>query len=173
MATWTTPKTWVEGYLVDEDDLNEQLRDNLDALKEPPTDSYVCDEASDYTTTSTSFVDVDATNLSLTITTTGGDVMVGFFGTVEHSAASSNAIRFDVDLDGSVIGGDAGLAGMNFSVSDQRLTVSFVYLVTGLSAGTHTFKLQWETASATATLFAGSGHATFDVHPQFWVREVS
>lgn len=172
MATWTTPKTWSTGEALTASDMNAHIRDNLDALKAPPTDNYECNEASDYTTTSTTFVDVDATNLNLTITTTGGDVMVGFYGTVKHSAASNNAIKFDVDLDGSLIAGDDGLIGTNFPAASQSRAVSFVVLVTGLSAGSHTFKLQWHTASATATLYAGAGTSIFDVHPQFWVREV-
>ena len=172
MATWTTPKTWSTGEALTASDMNTHIRDNLDALKAPPTDEYTCDESSEYTTTSASFVDVDATNLNLTITTTGGDVMVGFYGTVKHSAASSNGVKFDVDLDGSLIAGDDGLVGTNFAASNQIKAVSFVTLVTGLSAGSHTFKLQWNTAAATATLYAGAGASTFDVHPQFWVREV-
>jgi len=52
-------------------------------------------EGSDYTTTSTSFVDIDSAgdpDLSLTITTNGGDVMIGFDGGFSHSAATSNKI---------------------------------------------------------------------------------
>jgi len=29
---WTTPRTWVDLEFVDEDDLNEQIRDNMDYL---------------------------------------------------------------------------------------------------------------------------------------------
>lgn len=32
MATWTTPRTWTEAYLVGASDLNQHLRDNLTAL---------------------------------------------------------------------------------------------------------------------------------------------
>lgn len=32
MATWTTPRTWPEAYLVGSADLNQHLRDNLQAL---------------------------------------------------------------------------------------------------------------------------------------------
>ncbi|MEO1163712.1 MAG: hypothetical protein AAFV98_08020 [Chloroflexota bacterium] len=72
---WTQPKTWSNEPLV-ASDLNTHLRDNMEALKEPPSANYELDETSDYTTTSTTFVDVDSTNLSLTLDTNGGDVKV-------------------------------------------------------------------------------------------------
>ena len=84
-SAWTTPATWGVDQLVTASDLNTQLRDNLNTLKTPPSAHYELNESSDYTTSSASFVDVDATNLALTITTSGGDVFVGFHGSVEHS----------------------------------------------------------------------------------------
>lgn len=168
MATWTAPKTWADGNLVDEDDLNTHLRDNLIALKEPPTDHYEPDEASDYTTTSTSFVDVDSTNLRLDITTTGGDVLVGFDGVVQNSTGN---VRFEVDIDGSPLAGDEGIVKCN---PGSDMHVSFVRLVTDLSSGSHTFKLQWRVGSgSTGKLYAGAGSVGSDNHPQFWVREAS
>lgn len=167
--SWTTPKTWVNSEPLTADDLNTHLRDNLNALHAPPTASYQLNEAANYTTTSTTFVDVDATvgKLSLTITTTGGDVMIGFYG---YAAATGNTGFFDVEMDGTRIGGDDGLAVFYISIA----TTSFVILKTGVSAGSHTFKLQWKVASGgTATLYAGAGTLGADVHPQFWVREVS
>ena len=75
---WTTPKTWADDELVTANVMNTHVRDNLNALKAPPTARYELNRTSDYTTTSTSFVDVDGTKLALTITTSGGDVMVHF-----------------------------------------------------------------------------------------------
>ena len=36
---WTTPRTWADGYVVTGADLNEQVRDNLTALKSDTTDA--------------------------------------------------------------------------------------------------------------------------------------
>lgn len=172
--TWTAPRTWEVSESVNADMLNEQIRDNLLALKSPPSDNYECNEASDYTTINTSFEDVDATNLSLEITTAGDAVMVHFHGNMYHSVPTNS--NFDVTVDGTRIGGDDGLARTRPDVSGVNglTAVSFTALVTELTAGTHTFRLQWKTASGTATLLAGAGTAGgCDVHPQFWVREVS
>jgi hypothetical protein len=169
---WTTPKTWNVDELLTAANLNTHLRDNLNALKAPPTDHYECDEASDYTTTSMSFVDVEGTNLALTITTSGGDVLVHFHGSVAHSSGSR--IYFDVTLDGTRIGGDDGMVVSYVDTSSGAMRfVSFTRLVPGVGAGAHTFKLQWKTGASTAKLFAGAGTTNHDVHPQFWVREVS
>lgn len=164
---WTQPKTWTSEPLTS-GDLNTHLRDNMEALKDPPGDSYVADESTNYSTTSTSFVDVDSTNLSFTITTNGGDVL--FHG---HWTASLTAgfAFYDIEVDGVRVGGDDGI--VRHSTGSGSETLSFTRLITGLSAGSHTFKMQWRTTSGTITMYAGAGTSNNDVHPQFWVREVS
>jgi hypothetical protein len=165
--SWTDPKTWQTGEALTASDMNTHIKDNLNALKAPPTEHYECDEASDYTTTSTSFVDVDATSLSLTIVTTGGDVLIGFCGFFQQSAA---VVFLDVheSVGNARLAGDDGIArpGNGFEF------VSFIWLATGLDAGSHTFKLQWKVSAGTGTLYAGAGGTSLDLHPQFWVREI-
>jgi hypothetical protein len=175
-SAWTTPATWAVDQLVTAGDLNTELRDNLNALKTPPSAHYECDESSDITTNSTSWVDVDST-LELTITTSGGDVMIGFTGTVDVGN-SQTRVYFDVyesEADAR-LGGDDGICMLkhaSVSAIVYFYPVSFVYLATGLSAGEHTFTLQWKVNANSATLYAGAGTSGYDVHPQFWVREVS
>jgi hypothetical protein len=166
MPTWTTPKTWSTGEALSASDMNTHIRDNLGALKAPPTAAYTCDEVGDYATTQTTFVDVDVSNLALTITTTGGDVMVGFHG---HIYANGGICNLDVTVDGAREAGDDGITAVHAAF---REAVSFVRLITDLDAGSHTFKLQWKVSAGTATLYAGAGTANYDLHPQFWVREI-
>ena len=170
-ATWTAPKTWATGELVTATDMNTYLRDELEFLKDPPTATYVLNEGSDYSTTSTSFVDVDGTNLSLALTTAGGDVMIGFFGLFRSS--STFQVHLDVAVDGARWGGDDGIVAMRVSSNVPDREAGFVVLMQGLSAGAHTFDLQWKVSGGTMTLYAGAGTANADVHAQFWAREVS
>jgi hypothetical protein len=164
---WTEPKTdWALGELVTQSDLN-AIGDNLAALKEPPSANYELDEGSDYTTTSSSFVDIDATDLALTIETTGGDILVGFIGSFNSSGDNHNFL--EIDLDGSPVGGDDGICKWR----DRNEKTGFVYLITGVSAAPHTIKLQWKRDAGTLTLYAGAGTSDADAHPQFWAREVS
>lgn len=167
---WTSPKTWSSEPLTSID-LNTYVRDNQNHLKNrlDASSSRVISSNADLTTMANEFVDVDATKLALTLTTHGGDVLLGFTGTVEHSV--NNAFTsFNLAVDGVDYIADDGLIGYhgNYSSgSGRRKPLSFVLLVTGLSAGSHSFKLRWKTSSRnTATMEVVS------LHPQFWAKEV-
>lgn len=168
---WIAPTTRTTGELITASIWNTDITDNLDALKDPPSENYEANEAADYSTSSTTFVNVDATNLALTITTTGGDVLVGFHGALQIT--STYILYFDLDVDGSREGGDDGITCIEQAIDAKN--VAFVRLITGLSAGSHTIKLQWKTSNggAVAKLWAGAGTASYDLHPQFWLREAS
>jgi len=185
--SWTTPKTWTAGNTLTAAELNEQVRDNLTFLNAKPSDIYVLNEASDYSTTSSTFVDVDGTNLSLSITTGGGDLLVWFSGTVAADAGVPAYIYLDVDVNGSRIGGDDGVVMVASNTGgvisqyqgDKWKNIVLLRLLSGLGAGTHTLSLQWKvlgTSGATARLYAGAGTAiaygSVDIHPQFGVREL-
>ncbi len=167
--TFTTPKTWVTGEPLTASDLNTYVRDNQDALKSPPADINNVDKGSNITTTSTSFVDVDATEFSVTITTTGGRVMIIACFSI---AKSSSNVYFRTVTDGSADQADDGIYAVKLNGSSDIVPVALVFWKEGLSAGSHTFKLQWKVASTTATLYAGAGSSP-DLHPQFSAVEVS
>jgi hypothetical protein len=167
---WTAPRTWATGELVTAAILNTHVRDNLEFLKTPPTTSFIADQGSDYTSTTTSFANVNATDLALVITTSGGDVLLGFSGS---ALIASGTLFLDVDMDGARIGGDDGLVAISTSGASNRMNVSFLRLVRSVVAGSHTFKLQWKGTGGALTLYAGAGTSLGDIHPQFFVREVS
>jgi len=148
--SWSTPRTWVTDEVVTATMMNTHVRDNLNALKAPPTDHYECDEASDYTTTSTTFVDVDATNLALTITTAGGDVMVHFHGMINHGG-SYKYVYLDVDVDGTREGGDDGIvAAYNGNDAGHKTPFNFTRLI----------------RAATHSSCSGKSHPLEDIPPQ-------
>lgn len=167
---WTTPKTWSVDELLTAADLNEQLRDNMNELKAPPSANYELDESSDFTTTSTTFVDVGAA-LELTVNTNGGDVMVHFHGAITNQTGGEK-VMLDVAVDGVREAGDDGIVLAKPSGAFEVVPVCFTRLITGLSAGAHTFKLQWAVSAGTGYLYAGAG-SSVDTHGQFWAREVS
>lgn len=170
---WTTPATWSVDQLVTATLMNTHIRDNLNALKAPPTDVQDVNEGADYTTTSTSFVDIDSAgdpDLNLTIETGGGDVLVTFYGTFANAGGH---INLDFTVDGVKHGGDDGLL-RSASTALGHKNLTFAVWVQGLSAASHTFKMQWKVDAGTATMYAGAGTGTgLDVHSQFAVREVS
>jgi hypothetical protein len=134
------------------------------------TTSYVFNDSADWQTNSTSFVNIDGTDLSLDITTTGKPVLVGFHGTFLGSTTLN--VFLDFTVGGTLFGGDSGIVKQNVTTTGFE-TVSFIALVTGLSAALHTFNMQWRVSTGTVTLYAGAGTATNDLHGQFWVQEIS
>ena len=169
---YTTPETWAN-ELVTSAKWNANLKTNILALKDPPSDNYEANEGANYTKTGTSWGDVD-TDFNHSITTTGGAVLLSFTGNVNAAGDPTSLAFLDVSVDGTRIVNQAS-AGLAVVINSVNTLVSFSRLVTGLSAGAHTFNLQWATNSGlvTATMYAGAGTASYDLHPQFFVREIS
>lgn len=173
---YTEPKVWVSEPLTSSD-MNTYVSDNLVALHEPPTGNYLANEASDITTTSTSFVDVDNTlgKFSQAITTTGGDIMVSFCGSIRNQTGG-NRVFMALSLDGTVYGGTEGIMGVVMpaaGLANPGTNGSFVYWFFGVAAGTHTVNLMWRVDGGTGQLYRGAAAASGDIIPQFVVREVS
>lgn len=125
--------------------------------------SYIRTSAN-YTTTSTTFVDVDGTNLALAITTGARKVMIGV--TASASNSGTNNVFLDLLVDGTSVSGGVGvLLGKTVGANDPS---SFTWLTAALSAASHTFKLQWKTAAGTATLYGGQAGGPV---MQMWVGE--
>lgn len=126
------------------------------------------DNGADYTTTSTSFVDIDGTNLVITATISSGKAKITFSGTANNLSGS---MAFDISVDGTryCSGGNDGILVVG---ANSTTNVSFSVTVTGLSVGSHTFKPQWRASASTAHLYAGSGTAAQDLLVNFEVEEI-
>jgi hypothetical protein len=159
-ATWHAPQTWVDNQLVSASDLNNQVRDNLEFLKTPTTG--VATLASTLTTTSSTFT--PATGLSITMTTSGGDVLLNLSGWGSNNTVAGG-VSLDFGVDGTAQGhATFGLAGFNSATANNAQNASFTYLVRSLAAGSHIFTVRWGvTASTTGSLFVGA---------QFFAREI-
>jgi len=163
MPTWTTPANWTTDQLVTANDLNEQLRDNLMVLKDPPTVAARYTSSTPPAITSTSFVDIDAT-LNFQITTNGGRLLVGVIGRLYHYPGSTVDCYLDVNVDTVSEGGISGVAWL-LGPNTNQFPFSFVWLTAAKTAGLHTVKIQCK---------RGGGNANpmqfYDVSA--WVKEV-
>ncbi len=123
----------------------------------------------DFTTTSTSFVNVDATNASITITvgSGGNPVLIGFGGILVHTGTLEDT-AIDITIDGVLQGGTKGLTASGVDAVGTRHFIGYTYQTAALSAGSHTFRIQWLTNGGTATWYAS---ATTPFH--MWVTEAS
>lgn len=119
-----------------------------------------------FTTTSTTFVAVDATvdKLNLTITTFGNPVEMLFSGAISNSVANAFT-SLDIELDGALIGGASNTYGGVNSAAASQAYPTTLHRIKVLAAGSHTFKLMWKVTSGTGTLHASS-------NLQFFVREI-
>jgi len=157
------------------DQANIYIYDNLEALRNPPTALYVTTgHSTNYSTTSTSFVNVDTTNMTLTLISTGdgaggnGTVFLGFCGTV-YGAAD---IYFRVLKDGvTPIGADDGIIVIESNGGGVR-PASFLF-PHDVASGSHTYALQWKVASGTGELMAHVGTSGRDCVALYFAREMT
>jgi hypothetical protein len=119
------------------------------------------------TTTSTSYVDV--TGLTVTLTTGARRCLVSFVGTVD-STATTGVVELDVAVDGTRMGGVAGILSIaQHGSASEALNGSFTVLTDVLTAGSHTIKLQFRSQTgATVRVYLGAS----GVRPVFSVVEL-
>lgn len=166
------------GETISSTDWGNVVKANIEALKDPPTHVIERNNLAAYSTTSTTFVPVDSTNLQLQVTTAGGDVWVHFHGTVWADSATARAVGFDIGVDGTTgyyAGqGYAGGCCTGAILSTIGQTISFDVLLRGLTAGVHTFTLLWKAHAGTIYLAAQNNSAKWrqDTPAVFWAREV-
>jgi hypothetical protein len=133
-----------------------ELQDNIDAgggaAGDLNADRKLHVEGSNYTTASTSFVDVDATDLSITITTGARRALIVANCVVSHS--TSARVDLDVDLDGARLGQTLGLASTRMTATGILHSLAICHLTAVLTAASHTFKLQWKVDTGTGTMYS-------------------
>ena len=142
---WNTPKTnFADEEILTHTQMNE-IGEDLEYLYDRPSALYESD--TQLLTSSTSFVDMDGTNLDIAVNTNSGNVLVWFTGALYKSTAGQ--VYIDLLVDGtSVSTGSDGLFSV-YQVNTGRDSANFAFLVTGLSAGSHDFKLQWKVSAGT------------------------
>lgn len=116
----------------------------------PPIEHYIGHFrlTSAITTTSTSFVDVDGTNVKESITLSGGETVIARFmiSRTWNSGWSDNTYRL---VAGSTVGDDANEI---VNSTQEKHPVWLVAKWTDLSSGTYDFKPQWKTTASTARI---------------------
>ena len=113
-----------------------------------------------FTTASTSFVDV--TDLSLTVTTGNTRVLLMFNADAYHTATGGE-IYLTITVDGTKVGGTNGMGRMIFDQTNTNTwqLVSLHYITDVLTAGSHTFTVQMRTSGADGYLNFDSSTSVF------------
>lgn len=113
--------------------------------------------AGDYTTSSATYVDIDATNLTYTVTIpTNWKLHVTTVATVKHStlAATVGYAIFDTQPAAVVVE-----QVIDQAVAGDREALALTHVITG-DGNAHTVKVQWKTSGATATMSNSSSTFT-------------
>jgi hypothetical protein len=125
------------------------------------------DEASNYTTTSTSFTAIDTTDLSRAVVSDGRPLHARFYASLSYGNVNQ-FINFNLQIDGVTYVADDGLAGIRAVTSGTaEINQALVERTIPVLPGTHTVAVLWKTNTSTATMYAGAGTANLDHHPQF------
>lgn len=149
---WTTPATFIANQIVGASDLNTQLRDNLNYLfASRPTGITNYQNGSNYTTTSTSFVDVDATNVKLTLTLSGSRLFIVSRFVANYTNVANNGINFAFYSVGLNANGSTTNWQGNSAASNIEGQVNMVDIFTGLAAGSQTIRLRWAVSNGAGT----------------------
>jgi len=147
---WETMQDLTTGDIVTEADMD-AIRGNIEYLLEPNSDAD--DSVADFTTTSTSFVDVGAA-YTRTVTSFGGPLLILFTVSVDYDSATYT--KFEVDIDGSPYSGN-GVDGIAGSRTDSSNNDTVTILIRAeVDAGAHTIKLQWRSQPAGTSAIKGS-----------------
>ena len=104
------------------------------------------------TTVSTSFVDL--TGVTVTITTTGGDVLCFF----SVSSANNNVFTHYFKIVADSTGG--AFQSMTSPAATYAMPCSLVSRFSGLSAASHIFKVQWRVSGGTGTAYVNGADGT-------------
>lgn len=168
---WTIPVTWTAGQIVGASDLNAQIRDNMIYASGTGRPINKVLRQASYSSTSNTFVDIDAVNLIITLTLSGSRVMCVGTLLLFASNVASNYAAVDWILDSTTRSGDATYGAAMAGQNRGDWLTTFVGYFTGLSAASHTFKPQWKAGIATGSASNTDGVAGFVPFVNMWVWE--
>lgn len=155
--SWKHPKTWLPEKIT-ADKLNEEIRDNFEALKYPPTDIADFSYTGSLFTATASTSWVVLSDYSVEIETNGGDILISF------QAYTNRQAYIDIAVNGQRLGGNDGLQGTDNSSGDE---LAIYILLTDREPGVYTIELYGKATS-------GGGFGFLALHvPQLFAREVS
>jgi len=169
---WTTPLTAVANAAFTAAQFNASVRDNL--LETAPAKATAAGQifvstaantiaarvptangvAATETTTSTSYVDLTTSGPQVTSTTGTQAIVVITSGMSQNTAGGYCNVSVAVSGATTIAAGTNGVLNFRSGATNQQLVCSHVYLSTGLTSGSNTFKLQYNAGS-------GGGTATF------------
>lgn len=147
---WNTPKTWSTGNLVTATEFNQQLRDNLLYLKQPPVTRLGFQSLA---TSSTTYTPIHETQNI--VTTAGGRVLCLAWGQALQTGSSANRVFITLYVDNVKLAtpNDDGLVQVNIpSTAHFHTPWCIAYMTDTLEAAFHTFRFHVKVNTAASAL---------------------
>lgn len=170
---WATVAAFTDSEVVTAARLN-QMADNLEYLRNSNEYAFFDGDGPEMTTTSATFVSMGADFEQAAFACTGRPVLVLLQASVRVTGAASEIGNFDIEVDGSRIGHSTeGIVSVGRETNAGTVVTTPPYyasigaIITGLSAGNHSFEMHWA-VDAGGTLRVGYGNAAI----RFYVREL-
>lgn len=143
---WISPPVW-SASLVTVTAFNQYVRANMIALKDPPSGlSYVSGRdyqiagLNAFTAVDTALVDG---HFQHTIALAGSVAKVEFFGSL-HPKVNAGQMAWNIAVDGTDYFPSPGIGYSDLTaLSANILPVAFSFMLTGLTPGSRTFRLDW------------------------------
>lgn len=140
---WTTPRTWATNELVTAALLNEQLRDNVNHLLEKANSQLVFGSGTNFTTTSTTLVDVTGFSTSFTKISSNSRLIVVLQGTMVFAGGLPvPAVAINVN-------------GTDYDSGCQQSTGVVIAMLNGIAAGSYTIKMRMKAVGGGNSIFNG------------------
>lgn len=173
---WTSPRAFVAGNTLTASQMNEISNNCSYLFTRPQKTVSVRGTGTNFTTASTSFVDVDA-SLAFSLETGGGLLEINLLGIISNTVINTLTC-FDVYMDSTTYLSSLTNTALTNGIWQQKTTVAasidsikatpYRIEVGGVPAGVHTFSLRWRVAAGTSTFYVATGNLA-----QFSVIEVS
>lgn len=159
---WQDLTEFARGQLWGRNDAN-KFKGNIEFLRTPANYFYQRDFGdANYTTTNTSFEDIDSVNMNIQLETFGNPVRIELHGRITHS--TTGFVYFALAVDGVSVS-NAAANGVWEGRADLVRGVDLSRLVFP-DAGLHTFTARWRTSTGTATFLTESA-IQFEVHEEY------
>jgi hypothetical protein len=140
---WTTPRTWITGEVVTAAEMNTHIRDNETALQ-PQAATIATQE----TTASLTYVDLATSGPTVTLLT--GTQVYCTVSAFSTNNTSGDGCTIAVAVSGATtIAAGAGTSAVSLTqmltaAANQQVPLCNSFILSGLTAGTNTFKLQYQ-----------------------------
>lgn len=150
-AIWTDPRTWAASEVLTAALMNEQLRDNLYWLKDPPSFSQRPNNIT-ASTTSATYVAVSGSLQSL-ISVRNSGLLLGFTMYNLSCSAAGETVYVGIQIDGTTVGQWAHECPAN----NASMSATAQFYEASVTPETRTIRLVWAvTGGATISLSSGT-----------------